>query len=43
MTPMFNPGPNAFGPPPVLLGALGPLMTEVAGEVADLVDSGFGE
>ena len=35
MTPMFNPGPNPFGPPPVLLGALGPLMTEVAGEVAD--------
>lgn len=35
MTPMFNPGPNAWGPPPVLLGALGPLMTEVAGEVAD--------
>lgn len=35
MTPMFNPGPNPFGPPPVLLGALGPKMTEVAGEVAD--------
>ena len=35
MTPMFNPGPNEFGIPPVLLGALGPLMTEVAGEVAD--------
>jgi len=35
MTPMFHPGPNEFGPPPVLLGALGPLMTEVAGEVAD--------
>ncbi len=35
MTPMFNPGPNAFGPPPVMLGALGPKMTEVAGEVAD--------
>ncbi len=35
MTPMFNPGPNPFGPPPILLGALGPLMTEVAGEVAD--------
>jgi probable F420-dependent oxidoreductase len=35
MTPMFNPGPNPFGPPPVLLGALGPVMTEVAGEVAD--------
>jgi probable F420-dependent oxidoreductase len=35
MTPMFNPGPNEFGPPPIMLGALGPRMTEVAGEVAD--------
>ncbi len=35
MTPMFNAGPLEVGPPPVLLGALGPLMTEVAGEVAD--------
>jgi probable F420-dependent oxidoreductase len=35
MTPMFNPGPLACHPPPVLLGALGPRMTEVAGEVAD--------
>lgn len=35
MTPMFNPGPIEYGPPPVLLGALGPRMTEVAGEVAD--------
>lgn len=35
MTPMFNPGPLDCAPPPVLLGALGPLMTEVAGEVAD--------
>ena len=35
MTPMFNPGPNDFGPPPIMLGALGPKMTEVAGEVAD--------
>ncbi len=35
MTPMFNPGPNPYGPPPILLGALGPKMTEVAGEVAD--------
>jgi probable F420-dependent oxidoreductase len=35
MTPMFNPGPLECKPPPVLLGALGPLMTEVAGEVAD--------
>jgi probable F420-dependent oxidoreductase len=35
MTPMFNPGPNPYGKPPVLLGALGPKMTRVAGEVAD--------
>ena len=35
MTAMFNPGPLDCGPPPVLLGAMGPRMTEVAGEVAD--------
>jgi probable F420-dependent oxidoreductase len=35
MTPMFNPGPLDCSPPPILLGALGPKMTEVAGEVAD--------
>jgi probable F420-dependent oxidoreductase len=35
MTPMFNPGPNPYGIPPIMLGALGPRMTEVAGEVAD--------
>jgi probable F420-dependent oxidoreductase len=35
MTPIFNPGPNAFGKPPILMGALGPKMTEVAGEVSD--------
>jgi probable F420-dependent oxidoreductase len=35
MTPHFNPGPNAFGNPKVLLGALGERMTEVAGAVAD--------
>lgn len=35
MTPMFNPGPNPYGKPPILLGALGPKMTRVAGEVAD--------
>ncbi|HEY6131906.1 MAG TPA: TIGR03617 family F420-dependent LLM class oxidoreductase, partial [Halioglobus sp.] len=35
MTPMFNPGPLDYALPPVLLGALGPRMTEVAGEVAD--------
>ena len=35
MPPNFNPGPNQFGPPPVLLGALGPVMTRTAAEVAD--------
>ena len=35
MTPTFNPGPNAYGPPPICLGALGPIMTRTAAEVAD--------
>ncbi len=35
MAPNFNPGPNPFGPPPVLMGALGPIMTRTAAEVAD--------
>ncbi|HET9091615.1 MAG TPA: TIGR03617 family F420-dependent LLM class oxidoreductase [Acidimicrobiales bacterium] len=35
MTPFFNPGPNPYGAPKVLLAAVGALMTEVAGEVAD--------
>jgi probable F420-dependent oxidoreductase len=35
MPPNFDPGPNPFGPPPVLLGALGPVMTRTAAEVAD--------
>ncbi|HWS92235.1 MAG TPA: TIGR03617 family F420-dependent LLM class oxidoreductase [Mycobacterium sp.] len=35
MPPNFNPGPNAFGPPAVLMGALGPVMTRKAAEVAD--------
>jgi probable F420-dependent oxidoreductase len=35
MTPFFNPGPNRFGSPKVMLAAVGPLMAEVAGEVAD--------
>lgn len=35
MPPTFVPGPLPYGPPPVLLGALGPLMTQVAAEVAD--------
>jgi len=35
MIPAFDPGPNPFGPPPVYVGGFGPLMTEMAGEVAD--------
>jgi probable F420-dependent oxidoreductase len=35
MTPMFNPGPSAAGVPRVYLAGVGPLMTKVAGEVAD--------
>jgi probable F420-dependent oxidoreductase len=35
MTPMFDPGPNQFGPPKVYLAAVGPRMLSVAAEVAD--------
>jgi len=35
MTPFFDPGPLACGPPRVFLAGVGPRMTEVAGEVAD--------
>jgi probable F420-dependent oxidoreductase len=35
MTPMFTPTNTQFGPPRVFLAAVGPAMTEVAGEVAD--------
>ncbi len=35
MIPAFNPGPNPYGPPPIFTGGFGPLMTAVAGEVAD--------
>ncbi|HEX6115940.1 MAG TPA: TIGR03617 family F420-dependent LLM class oxidoreductase [Solirubrobacterales bacterium] len=35
MPPFFNPGPNPHGNPKVMLAAVGPLMTETAGEVAD--------
>ncbi len=35
MTPFFNPGPSPYGVPRIVLGGVGPLMTEVAGEVAD--------
>lgn len=35
MTPFFNPGPNPHGDPKIFLAGVGPLMTEVAGEVCD--------
>jgi probable F420-dependent oxidoreductase len=35
MTPFFSPGPNPYGMPRIQLGAVGPRMAEVAGEVAD--------
>jgi probable F420-dependent oxidoreductase len=35
MTPFFEPGKNPWGSPKVRLAAVGKLMTEVAGEVAD--------
>jgi probable F420-dependent oxidoreductase len=35
MPPFFNPGPNPHGNPKIMLGGVGPLMTEAAGEVAD--------
>ena len=35
MTPIFSPGPNPYGRPPVYLAGVGAKMTEVAGEVAD--------
>ncbi len=42
MTPFFSPGPNPYGPPKIFLAAVGELMTQVAGEVADgLLVHGF--
>jgi probable F420-dependent oxidoreductase len=35
MPPVFNPGPNPHGLPPIFVAGIGPRMTEVAGEVAD--------
>ena len=35
MTPIFVPGPNPHGLPPIYLAGVGPRMIEVAGEVAD--------
>jgi probable F420-dependent oxidoreductase len=35
MTPFFDPGPNPHGSPKIMMAAVGPMMTEAAGEVAD--------
>ncbi|MFF5296059.1 TIGR03617 family F420-dependent LLM class oxidoreductase [Paractinoplanes globisporus] len=35
MTDFFNPGPNPYGNPPILLAAVGERMTAVAAQVAD--------
>ena len=35
MIPAFDPGPNPYGPPRILLAGFGPRMTALAGEVAD--------
>jgi probable F420-dependent oxidoreductase len=37
MPPLFNPGPNPYGPPPIGLGGLGPQMLRLAAEVGDAV------
>lgn len=42
MTPMFSPAAHEWGAPPVYLAAVGPVMTRLAGEVADgLLVHGF--
>ncbi|MDJ0787962.1 MAG: LLM class F420-dependent oxidoreductase [Myxococcota bacterium] len=35
MTPVFDPGPNPYGPPRIFLAGVGPKMTEAVGEVGD--------
>ena len=35
MTPVFNPGPNPYGVPKILVAGVGPKMIEVVGEVGD--------
>ncbi|MEE3103147.1 MAG: TIGR03617 family F420-dependent LLM class oxidoreductase, partial [Actinomycetota bacterium] len=35
MTPFFDPGPSPHGDPKIFISAVGPLMSEVAGEVCD--------
>jgi probable F420-dependent oxidoreductase len=35
MNPIFNPGPNEFGAPPIYCAGVGPRMVETVGEIAD--------
>jgi probable F420-dependent oxidoreductase len=39
MQPFFNPGPLDCGPPPILMGAVGPVMTRTVGEVGDAMQT----
>jgi probable F420-dependent oxidoreductase len=39
LQPFFNPGPLDCGPPAILLGAIGPVMTRTVGEVADAMQT----
>ena len=42
MTATFRPAPHSYGNPPIHLAAVGPLMTRLAGELADgLIPHGF--
>ena len=39
MQPFFNPGPLDCGPPPILMGAVGPLMTRTVGAIGDMLQT----
>jgi hypothetical protein len=39
MQPFFNPGPLECGPPPILMGAVGPIMTRAVGAVGDMLQT----
>jgi probable F420-dependent oxidoreductase len=39
MQPFFNPGPLECGPPPILMGAVGPIMTRTVGTVGDMLQT----
>ena len=39
MQPFFNPGPVECGLPPILMGAVGPIMTRTVGEMGDMLQT----